>query len=107
MSETILIVTSKNLAELDHLLSEVKVLIANGAHLRFLLFGDATYSATRDSIGSTIVHDLSPSVEFIVSKQDLKIRGLEAHLERSVRALDYDEIVDLIMTNDDKVVSYV
>ncbi len=107
MSKTILVVTSKNFSELGHLLSEVKALIAGGAHLRFLLFGDATYSATRDSIGSTIVQDLFPSVEFLVSKQDLKIRGIEAQLERSVKALDYDEIVDLIMTNNDEVVSYV
>ena len=107
MSDAILVMTSKNLSELDHLLSEVKALIARGVHLRFVLFGDAAYSATRDSIGSTIVHDISPWVEFFVSKQDLKIRGLEAQLERSVTALDYDEIVDLIMTNDDKVVSYV
>jgi sulfur relay protein TusB/DsrH len=107
VSETILVVTSKNLSELDRLLSEVKTLIACGAHLRFLLFGEAAYSATRDSIGSAIVHDLTPSVEFFVTKQDLKIRGLEAQLERTVRALEYDEIVDLIMTNNDKIISYV
>ena len=46
-------------------------------------------------------------MEFLVCKEDLESRGLAQKLDKAVRALDYDEIVEMLMTNDDRIVNYV
>jgi sulfur relay protein TusB/DsrH len=106
MTGTVLFLTSKNGPGLENLLQTASMASDSGSHVRVLLVGDAVLSAAKGSTEAKIIQG-SSQIEFLACKGDLESRGLMQRLEQTVRAIDYVEIVDLLMTNDDKVVSYV
>lgn len=105
MTENILFLTSKNNSDFETLLRTADMISDSGKHVRVLLFGDAVLSAA-GSVDLKSIHEVS-RIEFLACKEDLESRGLTQKLDHTVRALGYDEIVDLLMNNDDKMVSYV
>jgi sulfur relay protein TusB/DsrH len=107
MTESILFLTSKIGSGLDDLIRTARTISDSGTHVRVLLTGDAVLSAVKGSASSKTILGVSPAIEFLACKEDLESRGLSRKLDQAVRALDYGEIVDLLMTNDDRIVSYV
>ncbi len=107
MTDGVLFLTSRNGTDLDDLIRTARTISDSGSHVRVLLIGDAVLSAVKGSVSSKTIQSVSPSIEFLACKEDLESRGLAQKLEETVRALGYDEIVNLLMTNDDRLVNYV
>jgi sulfur relay protein TusB/DsrH len=107
MVESVLFLTSKNGADFYDLIQTASSISDSGSHVRVLLIGDAVLSAVRGSASSLAIQHASPPIDFLVCEEDLETRGLTQKTDRTIRALSYDEIVDLLMTNDDRIASYV
>ena len=107
MTDNVLFLTSRNGSNLDDLIRTARTISDSGSHVRMLLIGDAVLSAVSGSVSSKTIRSVSPPIEFLACKEDLESRGLAQTMEQTVRALDYGEIVDLLMTNDDRLVNYV
>jgi sulfur relay protein TusB/DsrH len=106
LTENVLFLTSRTGTALDDLILAATSISNSGNHVRVLLIGDAVTFAVKGSQTAETSLSVSASIEFLACKEDLESRGLDRRIEQNVRALDYDEITDVLMTSDDKVVSY-
>jgi len=107
MTNDVLFLTSRTGTYLDDLIRTARTISDSGSHVQVLLIGDAVFSTVRGSTSSKTIQSVSPPIEFLACKEDLESRGLVEKMEQTVRAPDYGEIVDLLMTNDDRLVNYV
>jgi sulfur relay protein TusB/DsrH len=105
MTETVLFMTSKNGRSLERLLATAGTILESGNTVRILLFGDAVLATVSESMEAESLQ-LFSEVEMFACREDLESRGLLQKTNPSVRVLDYDGIVDLIMLDDCKVANY-
>lgn len=107
LSEGLLFLTGKTGTEFRSLFEKASVLSSSEKRVSILLFGDGVNSGVKES---ELFKSLGPSSKRILlyaCREDVESRGLGSRLDLSIKLLGYDEIVDLFMLNDDKVVSYV
>jgi tRNA 2-thiouridine synthesizing protein B len=67
-----------------------------------LLFQDAIYYATTDAIREQL---LQKNYTIYALEDELEARGFESFSKSGVRIIDYEGAIDLVMENNDKVVS--
>ncbi|MDG6906544.1 MAG: hypothetical protein JRN20_12245 [Nitrososphaerota archaeon] len=101
MVASVLILTSKNDADLSNVFEKAQMISDTGKNVRILLFGDAVLETCKQNFNR-------PSqIDLYVCKEDLESRGLAQKVNAIFKTVDYDGIVELLMKNDDHIVNYV
>lgn len=101
MVENVLMLTSKIGTELGGIFEKAQLVSDTGKHVRILLFGDAVLETGKQTTNQR------SKLELFVCKEDLERRGLAKMVDPVIKVIDYDDIVELLMKNDDHIINYV
>ena len=103
-----LIMTSKAPGdpELERAVALAKLLADGGNAVAILFVGDGVYSLISGAVPSVDGSSIGPNVKRFACLPDIRARGLSDKILSEVRAVSYDEIVDLIMEEYSSVISY-
>jgi len=62
------------------------------------LLQDAVYFASKGRKDSNVAEAIKNDIAVYVAKKDVELRGLTKLLQEGVKVLDYNEIIDLVLT---------
>ena len=101
-----LIVTSRIAAGSPRLVELVRQLQNEGQDVAILFVGDGVYSLVEGSASSSILQPMAPSLGLLGCKNDVESRGIAGKVTTEPSIVDYDKIVELIMEEYSRVLSY-
>lgn len=67
-------------------------------HVGICLLQDAVYFASKGRKDSNVAEVMESSIPVYIAKRDAELRGLTKLLQEETKVLDYNEIIDLVLT---------
>jgi sulfur relay protein TusB/DsrH len=80
-------------------------LVAEDPRIGLLFTGDGVFSLVEGS-RSRVALSYCPSIELFGCRQDIEARGIGERIQEGVRKVNYEQIVELVMADFAKTVSY-
>ncbi|MEM3525823.1 MAG: DsrH/TusB family sulfur metabolism protein [Candidatus Jordarchaeaceae archaeon] len=87
-------------------LALVEKLKERGENVSVVLIQDAVYLALENNEHSGIIRDLlGKGVDFHVLAKDVELRGIQEHLIPDLDLIDYDQLTDLLFSENQRVIN--
>ncbi len=93
-----------NRLDFDSLLI-IEKLREKGEEVEVILIQDAVYLALENEGGTNLKRPMEKGVNFYVLERDVEMRGIKTHLVPKLELIDYDRLVDLLFSDNHRVIN--
>jgi sulfur relay protein TusB/DsrH len=101
-----LILTSRSASDSPRLLALADDIAKEGQQVGFVFVGDGVYSTVTGSESYAALRKAGSSFRLFACKQDVEARGIIGKVAPEAKVVDYNQMVEIMMQEYSKVVSY-